>query len=164
VNWEAVGAVAELLGALGVIVTLVYLGLQIRQNTVSTRTSSYQAAVATSIELTVRVGLDSDATRILTTGCADFAALSTEDQNRFSTLASSIFRNFENIFYQHKQGAIDDALWSGWSSRMRLMFALPGVQEWWPANSEGYAEDFAAHLESTPGAASNVDVVSEPAV
>ena len=112
-NREAVGAVAELLGALGVSVTLVYLGLQIRQNTVSTRTSSYQAAVATSIELSARVGLDSDASRILTAGLADFAALSAEDQNRFSTLASSIFRNFENIFYQHKQGAIDDALWSG---------------------------------------------------
>jgi hypothetical protein len=31
-NWEAVGAIAELLGAAGVVVTLVYLSVQVRQN------------------------------------------------------------------------------------------------------------------------------------
>jgi hypothetical protein len=32
VNWEAVGAIAEALGAIGVIATLVYLSVQVRQN------------------------------------------------------------------------------------------------------------------------------------
>jgi len=32
INWEAVSAIAGLLGALGVIVTLIYLAAQIRQN------------------------------------------------------------------------------------------------------------------------------------
>ena len=31
-NWEAIGAIGELAGAIGVIVTLVYLAIQIRQN------------------------------------------------------------------------------------------------------------------------------------
>ena len=32
-NWDAVGAIAELAGAMGVILSLVYLAVQIRQNT-----------------------------------------------------------------------------------------------------------------------------------
>ena len=32
-NWEAIGAVGETVGALAVLVTLVYLAVQIRQNT-----------------------------------------------------------------------------------------------------------------------------------
>ncbi len=39
-NWEAIGAVGETVGALAVLVTLVYLAMQIRQNT-----KSVQAAV-----------------------------------------------------------------------------------------------------------------------
>ena len=39
-NWEAFGAIAEAIGAVGIIVTLVYLALQIRQNTVAQETSS----------------------------------------------------------------------------------------------------------------------------
>ena len=40
VNWEAIGAVGEMLGALGVIVTLIYLATQIRQNTGAVRSQT----------------------------------------------------------------------------------------------------------------------------
>lgn len=32
-NWDALGAIGEMLGAIGVIATLLYLSVQIRQNT-----------------------------------------------------------------------------------------------------------------------------------
>ncbi len=41
-NWDAIGAIAELLGAVGVIASLVYLATQLRQNTRATRASAYQ--------------------------------------------------------------------------------------------------------------------------
>ena len=41
-NWEALGAIAELLGALGVIATVVYLAVQIRHNTTALHSASYQ--------------------------------------------------------------------------------------------------------------------------
>ena len=41
-NWEAIGAIGEVLGAAGVIFTLVYLAVQIRQNTAMTRMSAMQ--------------------------------------------------------------------------------------------------------------------------
>ena len=39
-NWDAIGAIAELLGAVGVIATLAYLAQQIRQNTSTVRSSA----------------------------------------------------------------------------------------------------------------------------
>ena len=42
-NWEAIGAVGEILGAAGVIITLIYLASQIRQNTRATRSQSVQS-------------------------------------------------------------------------------------------------------------------------
>lgn len=42
-NWDALGAVAEALGSIGVIVTLFYLISQIRQNTSSLEASSLHA-------------------------------------------------------------------------------------------------------------------------
>ena len=41
-NWDAVGAIAESVGALGVIFSLVYLALQVRQNTQQIRLSRFQ--------------------------------------------------------------------------------------------------------------------------
>jgi hypothetical protein len=55
VNWEAIGAIGELVGAGGVIVTLVYLAYQIRQNTAqlehSTRTAKAAAVNASNVTL-----------------------------------------------------------------------------------------------------------------
>ena len=47
-NWEAIGAVGEVLGALGVIATLSYLAVQIRQNTRTVRSATHQASVGRS--------------------------------------------------------------------------------------------------------------------
>ena len=42
-NWEALGAIGEIVGAVAVVLTLGYLALQIRQNTPSVRASTVQA-------------------------------------------------------------------------------------------------------------------------
>src|SRR5207248_10188716 len=44
-NWEAIGAIANLFAALGVIATLIYLAMQIRQNTKAVRSSSIESLV-----------------------------------------------------------------------------------------------------------------------
>ena len=43
-NWEAVSAIGEIAGAAGVIVTLGYLSIQIRQNTKASRITAVQTA------------------------------------------------------------------------------------------------------------------------
>ena len=39
-NWEAIGAIGEILGALGVVITLAYLATQIQQNTLTSKVES----------------------------------------------------------------------------------------------------------------------------
>ena len=49
-NWDAVGALAELLGALAVVVTIGFLAVQMRQNTKALRSESMtRAAAATQV-------------------------------------------------------------------------------------------------------------------
>jgi hypothetical protein len=54
-NWEAVGAIAELLGAIGVIASLVYLAIQIRMSRSVVRTSNYLQLNAQSADLIARI-------------------------------------------------------------------------------------------------------------
>ena len=46
-NWDAVGAIAESIGALGVISSLIYLAVQVRQNTRQGRLSRFQETSST---------------------------------------------------------------------------------------------------------------------
>ena len=70
---------------------------------------------------------------------------------RFYVLANtsvSLLRNFENIFYQYKQGAIDEVVWAGWSWRMRSLFRRRGFCACWQEYRTAFNEEFAAFLES----------------
>ena len=102
-NREAIGAVGEMLGAIGVIVTLGYLAVQIRQNTRSVRASSYHAVVTNLSNLAADMGRDAPVADLFVRGVSDLQALSPTEQGQFAFLCLSVFRNYENLFYHFNQ-------------------------------------------------------------
>ncbi len=52
-NWETISAISEAVGAVAIVATLIYLAIQIRQNTASVKGSAYQQWVAANLELNV---------------------------------------------------------------------------------------------------------------
>jgi hypothetical protein len=160
-NWQAIGAVAELIGGVGVIASLFYLAIQIRQNTRSVRSASYHAVVANLSALSAlsgAAGRDVDAANIMLAGGANPEILNPKEFNQFRLLMTSLFRSYENIFYQHSQGMIDSSVWRGWENSMTRLFWLPGVQEWWPGWRIDCQSEFRDFLESSE---SPVDASSE---
>ena len=148
-NWDAVGAMAELAGAVGVIASLFYLGTQIRQNTRSVRASSYHGLVTNLSNVASEVGRDAAAADLFVRGQADLQSLTQTEQRQFGFLLQSIFRSFENIFYQFTQGMIDDVVWEGWKNRITRYYWQPGIQAWWPTWRDDCHPEFRAFLEGS---------------
>jgi len=148
-NWDAIGAAAELVGAVGVIASLFYLGTQIRQNTRSVRASSYHALVTNLANLASDIGRDAPVSDLFVQGQSDLQALSPTEQRQFGSLLMSLFRNYENIFYQFSQNTIDEVVWAGWKQRILRYYWQPGVQAWWPTWRDDCHPDFREFLESS---------------
>lgn len=152
INWTAVGAVGELIGAIGVMITVVYLALQVRQNTRSVRGSVHDSLAASLEHLNRPLVENGDLARALGKVTEDWYAASEEDRARVVHFYSAAFKLFENVHYQHSQGLIEDELWEGWERWMLTYFWAPGVQVWWPTRRGAYSETFARFLEtSEPG-------------
>lgn len=149
VDWQAVGAIGELLGAVGVMITLVYLTLQVRQNTRSVKASVYDS-LATSLEhLNRPLVQNGDLALALAAVTEDWQAASEQDRARVVHFYSAAFKLFENVHYQYSQGLIDKDLWCGWERLMLTYFWSPGVQSWWPMRRGAYSEAFGRFLEQT---------------
>lgn len=121
-SWDAIGAVAELLGAVGVIASLFYLGAQVRQNTKSLRASSYHAVVTNLSNLSGSIGLSPPGSDLFIRGLSDFSTLDPHEQRQCTLLLVSLFRNYEDIFYQFDQGMVDESVWGGWEHSMTRVF------------------------------------------
>jgi hypothetical protein len=128
-NWDAIGAIAELLGAIGVIASLVYLATQIRQSREQMRAATYQQIHEHQGQtFTTLPNPDMDVVR---RGLEDFHQLSAEDTWRFGLWALHNVMNLESAHYQYRMGMLDQSRWRVYLSNLRMFFRTPGFVAWW---------------------------------
>lgn len=103
---EGLGALGEIVGALAVLASLVYLAKQIKHSSEVAKVTSYHEGIAQ----IVQAGLDSDFTRLInkTSRGED---MSEEESLRGGALASAFIFGHEILFHLYKKGQVDEALW-----------------------------------------------------
>jgi hypothetical protein len=156
-KWEAVGAIAELAGALGVIITLAYLVVQLRQNTATVRTNSATAHTQAVQAWTIALIQDAETNKLYWKGIANRAALSPDDQRRFDGILSSLLLTFEQTWRFREEGVIDDVAWQAARVGISWLAHSPGFVDYWtvwrPTHNPGFAAVVAeAIAEALPAA------------
>jgi hypothetical protein len=140
-NWEAIGAFAELLGAVGVIISLFYLASQIRRNS-----ASVEAATALSISQATQQRLLVPAQSPELAGAlrrafyGEVLSDAEQEQVRFFTRAS--LRGIENSYVQYKRGMISRQVFSGYEALLETNIRLGVVSDWWSLERETFEADF----------------------
>ncbi|MBW2241516.1 MAG: hypothetical protein JRH01_05975 [Deltaproteobacteria bacterium] len=138
----------EFLAAIATLVTLVYLALQIRQNTRATRSASHHAITEALNQSNRLVTGDPDVARIWVAGKADRGALSDEDRERFDLHMLAYFHVFDTLHYQVRTGAGDRELLLAEEKSFAHLFSHPGVSEWWEANPYAFSPEFRSYMET----------------
>ena len=123
------GNYGEFVGALGVIVSLFYVGHQIRQNTRATRASSVLATRQMAIEFHHMVTRP-DMAEIYTRGLADYPNLAEEDRVRFQSLMNTLFNYNEALYYDRVDVARKE-LTKQEAANVRYHLRQPGVRRYW---------------------------------
>ena len=145
-DWEAIGAIGEVLGAVGVILTLGYLAIQIRQNTRALRAASIDST--TQIANGIRSDLFSnpEITAIYANGLGDVDALNKLERERFRLLMTNALWALWNAYNQAKLG--DSQSWEAQKPMMRRFLSQPGGQWYWQTYREEFAQDFQAEVDA----------------
>ena len=111
-NWEAIGAIGEVGGAIAVVVTLVYLARQIRQNTEATGVAAYHQAQEQLWSVGASISTDPGLSEILARAFAGgLDGLEMPDRLRLEWAMSSIYYGHESLLALHERGLIDSELW-----------------------------------------------------
>jgi hypothetical protein len=145
---DQLGSISEIIGGLGVIISLVYLALQIRKNTEAERTATYQAIVSDFGALNNTMASSPELSHLFVQAMEDYHQLSSNEKARISQLFFQCFRYFENMFYQHRKGYLDEEVWAGWKRLMLTYYSRPGFQAWWGHRRDVYSESFAIFLKT----------------
>jgi hypothetical protein len=146
-DWSMLGALGELMGGIAVVVSLVYVGLQVRQNSNSVRAASHIAIKQLSSEITTQL-LAPDMARIYIEGLKDSSSLTPEDRVRFHSLMLSLFGTYEAAYFQSFYGTIPTELQDPASRQAQFHLRQPGVKQWWERGGRNrFSEKFVRELE-----------------
>jgi hypothetical protein len=134
ITLEALGNLGEFVGALGVVISLIYLAQQMRQNTTSVRAASFNSMVQNSIRLLEHSFRDSEFAAFLARAEQNPHRLSRDEQIRWDSYMTAVYRHFGNLIYQHRVGALDTQMWESYDRTLTEHLRTPSWGEWFVKN------------------------------
>ncbi len=153
--WDAIGAVAELAGALGVIASLVYLARQIRQSNASDRMNTTLNLQSSYNEVG---GLFLRDAETMSKGFPGLAALTDEEKTKFSVIFHLYFGHIELVHSYEMQGLLDNETLNRTYGALRFYLQLQGVKDWWnEAGKVTFSDDFVNFVESQASIGTDLD-------
>jgi len=148
-NWEAVGAIADAIGVVAILVSLIYVALQIRQNTreFSRNTEANQlAAFERNIESGNKIRelliLHPDLAELMLRGFQNHHELKAADKFRFGMLLRNIFSAMQGSYIRQLSVRHDPQEFEGTTRMLDDILANRGVQEWLQSNEPDWRPAF----------------------
>jgi hypothetical protein len=147
-NWNAIAAVAESLGALGVILSLIYLAAQVRRGIRQAQSDAMRDLARGVNEISLTLAADSEPSVIFAKGNAGFDGMTAHEQQRYRTLCNTIFHLFEQQFLLREDGSLNDEAWNGVSQMIADFAKLPGVHAYFADRGNWYSPRFVQYLRA----------------
>jgi len=146
-NWEAIGAIGEIVGAVAVVITLAYLAIQVRNSTRIARCATRQAIAETAMEHGTHLISDRE---LMTALLRDFKGQDQDDVDWARLMAHNYItmRHYENILYQHQTGMIERDEWHGFRENLKAVLEWKSMREFWKHEGHYYSDAFRAEVSA----------------
>ena len=152
-NWEAVGAIGETIGALGVVVSLVYLAIQLRTNSQTLKANAAWDAEVLWGEANVSIGEKSEVALLVhRAAAADAKAedFSEEERAAIYFLIRGALQYAQAQWWLWKEGNLPDEIWTMRRRWARNYINAPLMNAVWNDEIKQYilTEDFVRDVMS----------------
>jgi hypothetical protein len=135
-------AIGQLAAVCVGIPSLIYLALQIREQTKERRQSAVNALTVQWGDLTRALHENAEFAAVYLRGVQSFHDLDAVSKLRFSAFQNRFFKNFEGMYYSRCDGILTAELWGEIERTMTDFLAYDGVRQWWETRKHWHTEKF----------------------
>jgi hypothetical protein len=146
-NLNDLANLGQIIGAVAVVVSLIYVALQIRQNTNAVRSAAAQVVNEHFASWYHLLAADAELSQVVVNGLRDYTSLSETEKARFVATFMAYLSYSHNAFLKWREGALSPALWEGWELLLMNLFAAPGGRAFWKERAYLFGEEFRRHVE-----------------
>ncbi|MFC1796764.1 hypothetical protein ACFL1V_06670 [Pseudomonadota bacterium] len=144
---DSLAAIAEVVGAIAVVLSLIYVGHQVKQNTKALRTQVHETLVGHVFAAEGTLLANADLARIIIKSSSVSESLTPDERLRADKYFTFEFVNWESAYLHYKQGFIEEQVWRRWDMSSYPDKEEQGYFEFWAKHRDWYDSSFANHVD-----------------
>jgi len=146
VSLEDIYYVGQTIAVVALLVSILFVGYQIRQNTKAIRATSHHAVTDSFNAINTLLMSDQNAARIFRLGMEGLDSLNDDERVSYSYMLLGYMRIFETLYYQYNNGTMDKKLFDAEVKTLRWSVSKPGFREWWRENPISLSAEYRAFI------------------
>ena len=147
-NWDAIGAVGEILGAFAVFVSLGYLAIQLRRSSVATQHASQNAFIGDYNRLLENLFTNSELVDLLRKSLSNFDELSGNERERFHAFASAQHLATFNMYLQVQAKQFDRRIADPLIRFFAGLTKTPNMNAWWHEQKVNWDDTYVRYIDA----------------
>jgi hypothetical protein len=145
-DWEAIGAIGEIIGAGAVVVSLLYLASQVRtQNKEARLAAMHQITVGYRDSLATFT--DEGLTNLVMKANDDFESLTDGEAMRLISATQRILRVGEEAYIQYEEGRLEQRMWEPIAKQYAAYLSIPAFARVWEIRRQNYDTNFSQFMD-----------------
>jgi hypothetical protein len=143
-----VASIAEVIGAIAIFISLIYVGIQVNDSTRAVRSATANELAASLSALYIEVGIDPKASQVLMDGITNPESLSREETVQFVYMMHALFLQYQAAYYLSQEGTLDEELRESVTNTILGLRDLPGLLFYWGQRRDLFKPSFREHVDS----------------
>ncbi len=135
----------EIIGILAVVVSLVFVTIELRNNTNAINSQTNQGLAELHSDLMIATMENPELADLWVRGNGDPESLTEVELFRYRRIKDNLFNMWEQAFSSYTNGTLTDELWRGWNNIVTNI-CNKGNQYYWEQIGDGYGVEFTAHV------------------
>jgi hypothetical protein len=144
---EEINNASQIFGVGLIFASLVFVGLQIRQNTRALKATSHHAVTDSFNAINTLIISDQKVARLWRLGMAEAEGLDEDERVSVSFMFLGYMRVFETLYYQYTAGTLEKQLFDAELNTLKWTVTNPGFRSWWSNNPIALSTQYRTFIE-----------------
>ena len=140
-------SIAEIIGAFAVVISLLYVGVQVNDSASAVRSASANDANVALQNWYMQIGSDQQTSELFYEALTSEKALSNQEEFQFLMMLHGAFLAFQNGYLLAEEGTIDIELREALTAAILGVKELPGTKRYWRQRRSYLHPDFADYVD-----------------
>lgn len=145
---DSIANVIDIVSGVAVVVSLLYLSAQLRQNTRALKAATYNSATANTIAILGPLASQPEYSDFLSRMNSIPDTVTPAEKIRFNAVLLIAFRHWDNLYYQFRSGALDDEMWQSYKNTLAHWLANEAWRIWFRDNANCFSQHLCDLVDS----------------